>query len=155
MNITTHLLLALLSIPVLGDGIEDLCDIVNPDTGTPVRCDPHPEGAPVYAQPVCCDDASCYESDGGWCPDSLQPYYCELGEVLASKEVACYVEVPDYCDAFPCGAPGYQAQPQSYLMCCNAGVCWHLYDDGACELNDVYWCDDGVSNPDGTVTCLD
>ena len=154
MNITTLLLLALFSTPLLGE-VEDLCDITNPDTDTPVRCEPHQDGAPIYDEPVCCDAASCYRSDGGWCPDSLQSYYCELGEVLASDEVACYFEVADYCDVFPC-APSYQTLPQSYSMCCNQGICWHyISGSGECELLDIYWCSDGVSNMDGTVTCLD
>ena len=154
MNTTTLLILALLSIPVLGDGLDDLCDIVNPDTGVPLRCELHPEGAPVYDGAVCCDGASCQASQGGGCPDSLEPYYCDLGEVLASEEVACYVEVPDYCDVFPC-SPGYQAQPQSNMMCCSQGVCWHFNHGDDCELGDIFWCQDGVSNPDGTITCLD
>ena len=40
-------------------------------------------------------------------------------------------------------------------MCCNQGVCWHLWDDDDCELADVYWCSEGVTNIDGTVTCFD
>ena len=156
MNITTHLLLlALFSTPLLGE-LEDLCDIVNPDTGTPVRCEPHPEDAPVYAEPVCCDAAGCYKSDGGWCPDALQSYYCELGEVLASDEVACYFEVPDYCDVFPCAGPGYQAHPQAFSMCCINAICWpYVSGSGDCAPQDIYFCADGVCNEDGTVTCFD
>jgi hypothetical protein len=69
--------------------------------------------------------------------------------------VSCYFEVPDYCDVFPC-APGFQTWPQANLMCCHAGDCWN-HDDGAndCEVEDVYWCGDGVTNQDGTVTCFD
>ena len=155
MNITTYLLLALLSTPVLGD-LEDLCDVINPDTGAPVRCDLHPDGAPVYNEPVCCDAGRCYKSGGDWCPDSLQSYYCELGEVLSSDEVACYFEVPDYCEVFPCSEPGFQTLPQAFGMCCSQGICWHyVMGSGDCEVQDMFWCNDGVSNMDGTVTCLD
>ena len=154
MNVITHLLLALFTIPALGEGLENLCDIVDPDTGVPTRCELHPDGAPVLDEAVCCNASSCYESEDGWCPDVLQPYQCDLGVVLASKEVRCYVEVPSYCELFPCH-PGYQPQPESYMMCCNQGVCWHFNHGDACELDDLFWCGDGVSNEDGTVTCFD
>jgi len=63
--------------------------------------------------------------------------------------------VPSYCDVFPC-EPGYQAQPESNMMRCHAGVCWTVYSNtNDCELDDLYWCSDGVTNEDGTVTCFD
>ena len=153
---TTHLLLALFSFFGLpGGDLEDLCDIVNPDTGVPLRCEPRGSDAPIYGEPVCCDAASCYASDAGWCPDALQRHGCELGEVLASDEVVCYFEVPDYCDVSPC-APGYQSQPQAFGMCCHGGVCWpYEATSNDCEFGDIYWCADGVCNEDGTVTCFD
>ena len=159
MIASTPLLLALLSIsvPALGGSgdLVELCDLVDPDTGVPIRCAPRGSDVPVYDAPVCCDAATCYVADADPCPDSLQAYYCELGEVFASWEVACYFEVPDYCDLHPC-APGYQSQPQAFGMCCNAGVCWP-YDltSNDCELADIAWCYDGVCNDDGTVTCFD
>jgi hypothetical protein len=70
--------------------------------------------------------------------------------------VSCYFEVPDYCDVFPC-APGFQTWPQAYDMCCPPGQdCWHTDEfSNDCEIEDIYWCSDGVSNQDGTVTCFD
>ena len=155
MTITT-LLLTLLSIPTLmGGELQDLCDIVNPDTGVPVRCEAHPDGAPVLDAAVCCDDNACHKPWLGSCADSQEMYYCELGEVLASDEIACYFEVPDYCEVFPCD-PGYQTHPQSNEMCCHEGVCWpYKSGSGDCEIGDLYWCFDGVTNEDGTVTCFD
>ena len=133
----------------------DLCDIVYTDTGRPVFCEPHPDGAPRWDKAVCCNDAGCVASRSGSCSTGRKAYYCELGEVWASGEVSCYFEVPDYCDVFPC-APGFQTWPQAAGMCCNEGVCWN--SDGSsndCEMDDIYWCNDGVSNQDGTVTCFD
>ena len=156
MSIITSLLLTLFATltPTSGD-LSDLCDIVHPDTGTPLRCSPQPEGAPLYGGTVCCDDTTCFESEGGPCLDGEVLYSCELGKVSASKEVACFFEVPTYCEVFPCD-PGYQTQPQANPICCNNGVCWNIFGDGYdCEFNDIYWCDDGVTNQDGTVTCFD
>ncbi|PRQ06050.1 hypothetical protein [Enhygromyxa salina] len=73
----------------------------------------------------------------------------------ATGEVSCYFEVPDFCEVFPC-KPGFQAQPQANFMCCYEGICWNTYTgSNDCEIQDIYWCNDGVTNQDGTVTCLD
>ena len=133
----------------------DLCDIVYADTGRPVFCEPHPDGAPNWAKPVCCDDTSCKPAIEGVCAVGLGVYYCELGQLRADGDVSCYFEVPDYCEVFPC-VPGFGEWPQANAMCCYEGVCWNT--DSAsndCEIQDIYWCNDGVSNQDGTVTCFD
>ena len=155
MTITTHLLLSLLALSLqLGGDLDDLCDDVYPDTGVPVRCAPRGD-APVLDDVVCCDAATCYASDAGACPDALEAYACELGEVLTTDEVVCYFEVPDYCEVYPC-APGYGAHPQAFGMCCHDGVCWHhVTGSNDCELGDIHWCNDGVCNEDGTVSCFD
>jgi hypothetical protein len=134
----------------------DLCDIVYTDTGRPIFCDAHPDGAPRWDKAVCCNDAGCIASRSGTCSTGRKAYYCELGELWASGEVSCYFVVPDYCDVFPC-APGFQTWPQANDMCCPPGQdCWNT-DIGAndCEIDDLYWCNDGVTNSDGTVTCFD
>jgi hypothetical protein len=156
MTITTQVLLALFATltPTTGE-LRDLCDIVYSDTGRPVLCEPHREGAPRYDGTVCCDTQTCYEAPEGYCLDDEKPFYCALGEADTTGEVSCYFEVPDYCDVFPC-APGFQALPQANFMCCHAGICWTTYpSSNDCEIPDIYWCDDGVTNEDGTVTCFD
>jgi hypothetical protein len=46
--------------------------------------------------------------------------------------------------------------PQTDGMCCHEGICWDSSpNSNDCEIEDVYWCDDGVTNQDGTVTCFD
>jgi hypothetical protein len=69
--------------------------------------------------------------------------------------VSCYFEVPDYCDVFPCD-PGFQTWPQANGMSCYDGISSNT-DSGSndCEISDIYWCSDGVTNQDGTVTCFD
>ena len=134
----------------------DLCDLVYTDTGKPILCQPHRDGAPSYDDTVCCSERSCVPARKGSClAENL--FFCELGELEATGEVSCYFEVPDYCDVFPCASePGFQPQPIREPMCCHEGVCWPT-SAGAndCELEDILWCQSGVSNPDGTVTCLD
>jgi hypothetical protein len=156
MTITTTLLLSLFaSLSSTAGKPPDVCDVVYRDTGRPIICEPHREGAPVYDSTVCCDGQTCIAAQDGYCGGDRERFYCELGEAWATGEVSCYFEVPDYCDVFPC-APGFQPQPVSISMCCNAGVCWTLYGDANdCELGDIYFCHDGVTNEDGTVTCFD
>ena len=138
-----------------GRGCTNVCDVVNPTTGTPSLCEPHPEGAPVYDNAVCCDSELCYEPAERGCLEDESPYYCERGDVGASGVVTCYFEVPSYCEVFPC-EPGIQAPPLDNPMCCHGGICWNIFGDSYdCEIQDIYWCDDGVTNSDGTVTCFD
>jgi hypothetical protein len=154
MSITIKLILTIIATttPAAGD-IPDLCDIVDTSTGVPLRCDLHPEGAPVFNGNVCCTAGSCVPAGPTCTIESL--YFCEFGEKHADGEVRCYVEVPSYCDAFPC-PPGFQAQPIKEAMCCYEGICWHHnLGSNDCELNDIYWCSSGVTNADGTVTCFD
>jgi hypothetical protein len=156
MFIKIQVLLTLFAtLTLTSKGPSDLCDIVYTDTGRPILCEPHRDGAPVYDDTVCCDDYSCVPARDGACAVG-ESFYCELGEVWeASGEVSCYFEVPDYCDVFPC-APGFQSQPQSVTMCCSQGICWSTYPGANdCELDDIFWCQDGVTNEDGTATCLD
>jgi hypothetical protein len=132
----------------------DLCDVVYTDTGRPILCEPHRDGAPVYDDTVCCDGRSCVGAQDGSCSVG-EPFYCELGEKWATGKVSCYFEVPELCEVFPC-KPGFQSQPQANLMCCHGGICWNIDDDSNdCEIQDIYWCDDGVTNQDGTMTCFD
>lgn len=157
MSIITQAIFTLFAIAGSPWQAPDLCDAVHPKTGTPTRCEAHPEGAPVYDGVVCCNGEVCFEQDSRGCLEDEQPYFCELGDVGVAGLVTCYFEVPSYCDVYPCeqAPPTVQTVPQSNGMCCNAGICWTIWNASECELQDIYWCDDGVSNEDGTVTCFD
>ena len=133
----------------------DLCDIVYPDTSRPIFCEPHPDGAPRYNATACCNDTECVTPRAGKCSTGRKAYFCELGEAWSDGVVSCYFEVPEYCDVFPC-ALGFQTWPQANYMCCHAGNCWNsLPTSNDCEPQDIFWCDNGVTNSDGTVTCFD
>ncbi|WP_146662652.1 hypothetical protein [Enhygromyxa salina] len=135
-------------------GPPDLCDLVYTDTGKPILCEPHRDGAPIFDDTVCCEGRSCAPARDGSCATG-EPFHCELGEVRTTGEVSCYFEVPDFCNVFPC-KPGFQAQPLAEFMCCYEGICWNTYPGANdCEVQDIYWCSSGVTNPDGTTTCLD
>lgn len=155
MFIITQAIFTLFAIVGPASQLPDLCEAVHPKTGTPTRCEAHPDGAPVYDGVVCCTGEVCFEQDSRGCLDDEQPHFCEFGDVGSAGLVTCYFEVPSYCDIYPC-APGYQTVPQENPMCCNAGICWNIWEGTYdCEVDDIYWCDDGVTNEDGTVTCFD
>ena len=68
--------------------------------------------------------------------------------------MSCYFEVPTYCDVNPC-PPGFGAHPQGMYMCCSQGICWNSYGPDDCEPQDIFWCQNGATNDDGTATCFD
>jgi hypothetical protein len=131
----------------------DLCDVVNPQTGTPTICTPHEDGAPVYDAEVCCSNSACMATAAtSSCGANQKRFYCELGEVNAINIVSCYFEVPNYCDVFPCELQ-IGGGPQEQKICCEYGICTPY--SGVCEANNVYHCNSVQNNGDGTVTCLD
>jgi hypothetical protein len=127
MSIITHVLLTIFAtVLASGETVRDLCDVVNKRTGGPIYCEPHSEGAPIYDSTVCCDGGSCFAAPRGRCPTDQQLFYCEFGEQWATGEVACYVEVLEFCDVFACPhepPPGYSWYPQADNICCQGGIC--------------------------------
>jgi hypothetical protein len=155
MNIATQLLITTLITSPASTGVRDLCEVVHRETGVPTICQPHKQGAPVYDAEVCCAGGSCFAASYSACREGEVLYYCGLGEDLVTGEVACYFEVPSYCDVFACDL-AVAPHPQQGSMCCNQGICWNYRPSGNdCEIGDLYWCNSGMSNADGTVTCLD
>lgn len=154
MSITQVLITILTFIsPSTGSTVTDRCDIIDTATGVPIWCAPHPDGAPIFDKNICCSATGCVPATTS-CPTSSL-YYCELGQQRADGKVECFFEVPYFCDVFPC-SPGFQAPPLETTLCCNQGICWHhVIGSGNCELDDLMWCQDGVTNADGTVTCFD
>ncbi|NJK32368.1 MAG: hypothetical protein HC927_08140 [Deltaproteobacteria bacterium] len=120
-------------------------------TGYPTICEPHRFGAPVYGKTICCAGGSCFPSTGG-CQDGEQLFDCRLGEVDATGQAHCYFEVLDYCDVHTCppgGGGGWEDD-----ICCVDDVCVPLPGWAECD-GDIWFCLDGVSNEDGTVTCFE
>jgi hypothetical protein len=155
MNIATQLLITTLITSPASTGVRDLCEVVHRETGVPTICQPHKQGAPVYDAEVCCAGGSCFAATGSACQAGEVLYYCGLGHDLVAGETACYFEVPSYCDLFACDR-SYSPTPQEGTICCNQGICWeYQVGTNGCEIGDIYWCGDGITNPDGTVTCLD
>ncbi len=148
------LITTLTTVPVVTT-VDDLCDVVHRTTGTPTVCKPHAAGVPKYDANVCCAGSVCFPESAGSCVGLESLYYCALGELTPTGEVDCYFEVPNYCDVHPCTT---MVSPPAWedVTCCNQGICWpHQEGAGTCEPQDIYYCKDGVSNPDGTVTCFE
>ncbi|MFO7568135.1 MAG: hypothetical protein R6X02_36175 [Enhygromyxa sp.] len=154
MYIATQLLIGSLTITPAADGVADLCDVVHRKTGTPTICKPHEEGAPVYEAKVCCSGSTCFPS-AGRCRSDESLYYCGLGERTSTGEVDCYFEVPDYCDVHFCPAK-IAPYPHKAEICCQGDYCWEItLNHPSCPIENIYACGSLVSNPDGSVTCVD
>lgn len=153
MYIATKVLLTFLST----FSSPDLCDVVHERTGEPTICSPHAEGAPVYDAEVCCQGSSCVAATGE-CATPQKRFYCELGEINAAGLVSCYWEVPHYCDVYECDDQlEIDILPQNAKLCCPDGQpCTILVpEQGNCLPEDIFICDNVVSNGDGTVDCVD
>jgi hypothetical protein len=93
------------------------------------------------------------------CPSGSWPYYLDYGEVIdpVTNAVAAYIPLDNACsEAGRCvdGPPPDGAQ--EYPMCCTTDsqgyeTCWN---GGACG-GTLWWCEDGVCNDDGTITCFE
>jgi hypothetical protein len=131
----------------------DLCDVVQPESGTPTICIPHADDAPVYNAEVCCNKDVCTKTTvGSTCGANQKRFYCELGQVDALNIVSCYFEVPNYCDVFPCELE-VGILPQEEPICCENGICTPF--TLLCDSANVYNCESVQNNGNGTVTCLD
>jgi hypothetical protein len=152
---TTLVLLAMLSLtPVNADAsYRELC------TSSPGACEHTGPDAPALAFNVC------HGSAGTWlmgevCPTGTWPYFVKYGEVVDPLTNAVVAYIPlDYA----CDNPGLcvDAPPppgaQPFPMCCNGNTSG---GDSSCVSGaygcegTVWYCVDGVSNDDGTVTCF-
>jgi hypothetical protein len=136
-------------------GEPDLCGILD-RYGDPLRCDAVGPGmAPLWDNTVCCNSSSCYAPGTSGCATGTRAFWCENAIVQSTGAVNCVYEVPTYCDEFPCGPGDITAPPMENAICCyppESGCYDH--EGGICGGIEV-WCGVGVSNEDGTVTCLD
>ena len=92
------------------------------------------------------------------CPTGLWPYYVDYGEVVdpLTGEVAAYIPLDDACDNPELCVDGPPPNgAQEYPMCCTSDsqgkeTCCN----GASCGGTLWWCNDGVCNEDGTITCF-
>jgi hypothetical protein len=152
------LVLGLAIVPAAADAeYRQLCSSI------PTACDYTGPDAPKLDVDVCYGSATGARLKTGACPTGTWAYHVTHGEVVdpASNEVAAYVPLDDACatpgicvDGPP--PPGAQAFP---ICCTSAGgtsgggeSCqnWNGSDCGGT----LWFCDDGVSNLDGTVSCF-
>lgn len=128
-------------------------------TSVPSACTYTGPDAPMLEANVCYGSAIGIRlMSGGSCPTGSWPYYVEAGELVdpTTNEVAAYIPLDDACSRPGLcveGPPPPGAQEDA--ICCNADyVCTPAA--GACGAGEIgYFCHDGVSNDDGTVTCFD
>ncbi|NVB40304.1 hypothetical protein G6O69_37185 [Pseudenhygromyxa sp. WMMC2535] len=128
----------------------DLCD------STQV-CDYTGPNAPVLDADVCLDQTGQTRLKGSTpCPAGQVPFHVRYGELLDPVEllVVAYTplenacSIPGLCDPGDY-APGETSTAQA--ICCFGNVCWPGVDCGGTLM----WCDDGVCNEDGTITCFE
>ena len=134
----------------IGQTVARYCEWTGPD-------------APVLDADVCCEidgAAACWLPDrDGYCSvGSL--WHCMYGEVDASQGVVCYQPFASACDHGHCvELPELPPPTQADLLCCSPGTCqeiapaqmWDCDDNGGT----LWYCQDGMSNADGSVTCFD
>ena len=143
------------SDPASTGGPTDLCAQLD-QYGDPLRCDAVGPGmAPLWNDTVCCDARNCYAPNStGGCPSGTHSYWCESAELHSTGKIDCVYEVPNYCDEFPCGPVDITAPPLKHSICCYQDSGCYDHEGGLCGGYEV-WCGSGVTNEDGTVTCLD
>jgi hypothetical protein len=129
----------------------DLCSSV------PGECEYTGPSAPVLAANVCWSRTTSTTRlmTGATCPSGSFAFFVKYGVVDPFTGIVTgFVPLNDACDMGYC-SPSFDAPPTTWpgVMCCNEGVCWPD-DGGHCE-GELMFCDNGVSNEDGTVECFD
>ncbi|MFO7562277.1 MAG: hypothetical protein R6X02_06510 [Enhygromyxa sp.] len=131
----------------------DLC------TSVPSVCTYTGPNVPVLAAEVCYGPTTGLRLKGtAPCPSGSWPYFVETGEFVdpLTNEVVAYVPLDDACSQPElCVDAPPRSDPQQLPMCCDADyVCTHAVTNcnGSGEI--LYYCEDGVSNADGTITCF-
>lgn len=114
------------------------------------------EDAPEYFGAVCYSTATdvAIVKATPKCPVGHAEMFLVHGEVVdpGNGVVAGYIPLANACGAGFCAAFVPHDDPQESTICCeNGGSCWPGANCGGV----LYWCHDGVSNEDGTVTCFD
>ena len=158
---TTLLTLTLTAVPA--DASPDRCATLGSD-GYPALCEPIAEDlAWFWGGEVCCEGASCTLSSDGSCPAATDAFSCRYARVDALGHATCQFPIPRYCDIYECQPasamptelpPLYTWGPQESAVCCFAEVGCYAPEGGPCG-GYLTWCDDGVTEDSGLVTCFD
>lgn len=144
------LFLGLLSLPTEARAYRYLC------TSSPSSCEYASPDAPYLNSDVCLDSTGFVSLKGaGSCPSGSWPYSLDYGEVIdpQTNEVQGYIPLDDACYK-----PGLCVEYEPHTggtedaMCCDTGnTCY----PGATCGGSIWWCYDGVTEADGTITCYE
>lgn len=141
------LVLAALLLPVDADAYPSLCGTV------PAVCDYAGPTAPRLLSDVCLSSTGVVTLKTGSCASGSTAYFVERGEVNPSSgHVDAYIALADACDtAGTCIEYAPHSGAWASVICCiTADECYPGSNCGGV----LKWCEDGVSNLDGTVTCF-
>lgn len=131
----------------------DLCGSV------PSACEYTGPDAPVLAAVVCWSRTSLTTRlmTGATCPTGSWPYFAKYGQVdPLTLLVHAYVPLDDACSVPGLCQPAIQAPATTVgdVICCLNGSCWPAEGD-ECYGGELFFCFNGVTNEDGTVTCFE
>jgi hypothetical protein len=154
--------LALVLIPAADAGAQyrELC------SSAPLACKPVLDSlAPLLGADVCYSEASGVTLKGASaCPTGTWAYFLAYGEITdpVTNTIAAYLPLENACnkpDLCLDGPPPPDAQ--EYPICCTSPSGTSGSGDETCVNWDgsscggtLWFCDDGVTNNDGTVTCF-
>lgn len=127
----------------------DLCDSTR-------VCEYTGPNAPVLDADVCLDGAGQVRLKGpSPCSMGEVAFHTRYGEVLdpVQQLVVAYIPLESACSIAGLCVPGEYSEGSTTAqgICCIGEVCWPGFDCGGT----LVWCEDGVCNEDGTVTCFE
>lgn len=126
-------------------------------TSVPDECEYSGPFAPVLASNVCWSRTTSQAvlMSGATCPPGSWPYFVKHGVVDPLTQVVTgLVPLDHMCSRGLCEPGSIAAPTTTAVACCVNGVCWPLEGTNYCEGGEILWCDEGVTNEDGTVTCF-
>lgn len=127
-------------------------------SSAPSACEWTGPTAPTLDADVCYSRAAGVKLKSGSCPSGTTAYHVDYGEVVnpTNGEVAAYIPLPDACATPGLCSEGDPSGTEGQAICCEFGWCVDLGDVACNGPDDIaYYCDDGVSNIDGSVECFD
>lgn len=112
--------------------------------------------APLLRADVCWNGTAAILKGAGSCPTGTKPYRVDYGSVdPLTAIVSGFVPHDDACSVTGvCLSFAPHDGGQESPICCEGGTCWPgtVCPGGS---GTILYCNDGVSNDDGTVTCFE